>query len=291
MFDELKNKFAESFVGEFISTAQNNDLTTRAASLALFSAMSVFPFIALLVWISTISGTPDEARLWANRFAMFLPPDFADLIRQEVDYRLQQEISGGLTAIVMHVVLIIVSAGGAIRSFLFSLRDIAKAEDAIGIHQIIFRSFLLIIPATFFVFFASALVGFVSFISNYISDALGSAWLSIPLIWLFMTGILITILNGAYASSLIGHQTIRIHGWIGSILAASLISIVTITMSAYYHVHPANREWYGTPGFIITVLLWFYACSICLLFGAQINAVKNLRRLRREDEDTRPSDN
>lgn len=281
MTDDLRTKFQTSFAGELLVAAQDNDLTTRAAGLALFSAMSVFPFIALLVWISTVSGTPDEARIWANRFAMFLPPDFADLIRQEVDYRLRQEISGSILAVSMHIVLIIISAGGAIRSFLFSLRDIARADNLIGIHQIIFRSILMIIPATIAVFLTSTLVGIVSFISNQISEALNSAWLSIPLIWMVMTGVLITLLNGVYASSLIGHQTIRIHGWTGSVIAAALISVVTIAMSAYHNISPTNRDWYGSPGFIITVLLWFYACSVCLLIGAQINAVRHLRKQAR----------
>lgn len=284
MLKKLIEEFEHSFTLEFIRSAQENDLSTRAASLALFSVMSVFPFIALLVWVSTLSGTPEEARLWATRFGLFLPPDFADLIKQEVDYRLQQELTGSLISILMHVALIIISAGGAIRSFLFSLRDIAKAEDVIGFHQIIFRSLLLIIPATFAVFLASIVVAFVSFVSNQISSALNSAWLSIPLIWLMMTGVFITILNAVYASSLIGHQTVRIHGWAGSITAASMISIVTIVISAYYQLHPTYREWYGTPGFIITVLLWFYLCSTGLLMGAQINAVRHIRKRRAAEE-------
>ena len=277
LFNRLLQKYRASFLNALVEAAQENDLSTRAASLAMFSAMSVFPFIAILVWLTTLAGNYETAHFWSDRFALFLPPDFADLIRDEIDIRIERRIEGSFLAVSFHIALLLLSAGGAIRSFLFSLREIGKAEDAIEIHQIVLRSFVFIIPAVIFVFLAAALVGIVSFLSLRVTALFGSSWLAMPMIWLIMTAVLVIVLNGIYASSLIGHQVLKIHGWVGALTAAASIALVTILLSFYNNLNPANRDWYGAQGFIIIVLIWFYACSGCILLGAQINALRSQR--------------
>ncbi|MFC6198070.1 YihY/virulence factor BrkB family protein [Ponticaulis profundi] len=277
MFEKIKARFRGTFLFDLLKACSRNDLTTRAANLALFSIMSVFPFIAILVWLTTLSGSAHDAHVWSDRFDLFLPPDFAKLVTEEIDYRLEQSVGKNAWTLMFHMLLLLFSAGAAVRSFLFSLREIAIAEEKIGIAHIFWRSFFFIIPIVLFVFIASGLVGVVSYIIYTLSDFLASTWLVMPLLWLIITLILVVILNGVYASSLIGHQIIRIHGWLGSSVAAALVTVVTLGLTAYYEINPVNREWYGSPGFIINVLLWFYACSVCVLLGAQINAVNFLR--------------
>lgn len=269
-----------SFLAELLLHIQKNDLTVRAGSLALFAVMSVFPFIALLVWVSTLSGSIDEANRLVERLAVFLPHDIENLVRSEVSHRIDQEIDKDAFSVTFHVLLFVFSTGTAVRSFLFSLRQIARADETVGFLQIILRSFLFVIPTVVFAFVASLLVGIVSAISHILSASIGSNWISQPLVWLAMTCVLMLVLNATYASSFVGHQTIRIHGWYGSACGAVLVSTVSMGMSLYFEASSEAMQNYGSTGFIINVLLWFYACSLCVLLGAQINAVLEIRRRR-----------
>ena len=273
MFETLRRRFEGSFLHQLIEGYSENDIPTRAAALSMYSMLSVFPFVAMLVWVSTISGSPREAHLWAARFSIFLPPDFAELIRHEIDYRLTLPTNQSWYLLAFHISLLVFSAGAALRSLLFSFREISEADDVMGLSAIVWRSILFVIPIIVFVFLASMIVAVVSFITIKITALLQSPWLLSPILWILMTTILVGVLNGVYASGLIGHQVVPIHGWLGAGVAASMISIVTIGLTMYFEFNPVNREWYGSPGFIINVLLWFYACSSCLLLGAQINAV------------------
>lgn len=280
MFSSLKARLKGSFLDDLAAAYSENDIPTRAAALSLYSIMSIFPFIAILVWITTLSGSPREAHLWSARLSVFLPPDFAELVNNEIEYRLSLSENTSSLLLIFHTLLLLFSAGAALRSLLFGFREIAEADDTIGIAGVVLRSFLFVIPEVFFVFIASMVVAVLSYVSITLTSALQSTWLISPLLWTLMTAILVGMLNGVYASSLIGHQILPIHGWLGSAIAAALISVVTIGLTTYFQINPVNRDWYGSPGFIINVLLWFYACASCLLLGAQINAVKNARARR-----------
>ena len=240
MFSKLRARYEGSFVAAVIDDASDNDIFTRAAALALYSLMSVFPFIALLVWASTLNGSTHEAHLWASRLSLFLPPDFADLINQEIQYRLDHPLENFSLQVVFHMIMLTLGAGAALRSLLFSFRLIADAEEAIGLINIIWRSILFIVPVIFFVFIASLLVGVVSYLTFTLTTLLNSNWMLMPLLWLAMTGILATVLNGVYASSFIGHQSTPIHGWMGAGVGASLISVVTIGLTTYYEINPVQ---------------------------------------------------
>ncbi|MAP93321.1 MAG: hypothetical protein CMK07_00065 [Ponticaulis sp.] len=277
LIERAKTKFEGGFLEHLFKDASENDIGTRAAALSLYSMMSVFPFIAILVWIATISGNAKEAHLFASRFSIFLPTDFAELLHNEIEFRMSIPVSENILLVIFHFLLLMMSAGASLRSLLFSFREIARADDSLGVSTIILRSFLFVFPVIAFVFIASMIVGMISYIVITITAWMQSTWLITPLLWILVTLILVGFLNGVYASSLIGHQSIQIHGWLGSAVAAALISVVTIGLTMYFQINPVNREWYGSPGFLINVLLWLYACAMCLLLGAQINAVRYVR--------------
>lgn len=280
IWHRLQKAWTGSFLENLWMEVNRKDLTIRAGSLALFSVMSVFPFIALIVWVSTLSGSLAEANHLVERFSIFLPSDIEMLVRTEVDYRLEQEQAGIGFSAYFHVGLFIFSAGGALRAFLFSLRQIARADESISALQIVWRSFFFIFPTIAFVFIASMLVGIFSFIGRALFFMIDFEWLSHGLLWLCMTGTLIVVLNAVYASSFVGHQIVRIHGWLGAAWAAGLVSIITILIGYFFDLSSMNQERYGSTSFIIDVLLWFYLCSVSVLLGAEINAVRNIR-LRR----------
>ncbi|MAI91008.1 YihY/virulence factor BrkB family protein [Ponticaulis sp.] len=278
MLERLKRLYHGSLIEHVMEGYSENDVPTRAAALAFYSFLSVFPFVALLVWISTASGSIETAKVIPSRFSAFLPPDFIDLIRDEIDHRLSLSGRMSLSLAIFHIVLLLLSSGAALRSMLFSFRQISDAEEVIGIFGIVWRSFLFVIPVLIFVVVASSLVAIITYVVVTLTSTLQTAWLVTPLLWLVVTAMLIGFLNAIYASGLIGRQNLAIHGWLGSSIAASCISVVTIALTIYFQINPVNREWYGSPGFLINVLLWFYACSLCLLMGAQINAALHGRK-------------
>ncbi len=278
MLDRLKEVYHGSFAEDVVVAFGENDIPTRAAALSFYSILSVFPFVALLVWVSTFAGSTYSAKDMVLQFSTFLPHDFVELIYDEVNHRL--ELSGAESAwlAAFHLFLVMLSAGAALRSMMFSFREISRADAVIGVFAIAWRSIAFVIPVLFFVFIASFLVAVISYVVITLTGIIQSGWLVTPLLWLLVTVVLIGFLNGVYASGLIGRQNLPIHGWLGASIAAAMISVVTIGLSLYFQINPVNREWYGSPGFLINVLLWFYACAACLLLGAQINAVLHCRQ-------------
>lgn len=277
MLAQLQERYHGSLAEDVFAAYGDNDIPTRAAALSFYSFLSVFPFVALLVWVSTMAGSQYSAKELVTQFSTFLPHDFVELIYDEVNHRM--ELSGAESAwlAAFHMFLVMLSAGAALRSMMFSFRQISRADAVMGVFAIAWRSIAFVVPVLVFVFIASFLVAVISYVVITLTDVMQTAWLVTPILWILVTVVLIGFLNGVYASGLIGRQNLPIHGWRGSIVAAALISIVTISLSLYFKMNPVNREWYGSPGFLINVLLWFYACATCLLLGAQVNASLHCR--------------
>ena len=277
MLAEVREAYKGSFAEDVMVAFGDNDIPTRSAALSFYSFLSVFPFVALLVWVSTLAGSTYTAKDMLARFSTFLPPDFIDLIHDEITHRMELSGAQSLWLAGFHFFLVMLSAGAALRSMMFSFREISRADAAMGIFAIAWRSIAFVIPVIFFVVIASFLVAIISYVVITLTSLMQTTWLVTPVLWVLVTIVLIGFLNGVYASGLIGRQNLPIHGWLGASVAASLISVVTISLSLYFQVNPVNREWYGSPGFLINVLLWFYACATCLLLGAQVNAVLHCR--------------
>lgn len=281
MLKSFLSRFDGGFLHDLVLAYTHHDIANRSAALSLYGLMSIFPFIAILVWVTTLAGDPKEVHLLMGRFSVFLPPDFAELLHNEVEFRISVPMRNSILMLAFHSSLLLFSAGSSLRSLLFSFRQIAGADDRIGVVGIVIRSVLFMIPIFFSVFVSSVIIGAISYLIITFSSSLKMTWLISPLLWLSATLLLIGFLNGLYASSLIGHQVVPIHGWLGSAGAAVLIIISTIVLTMYFRLNVENREWYGSPGFIVNVLLWFYACANCFLIGALINATHAKRKRRR----------
>ena len=106
LIERAKTKFEGGFLEHLFKDASENDIGTRAAALSLYSMMSVFPFIAILVWIATISGNAKEAHLFASRFSIFLPTDFAELLHNEIEFRMSIPVSENILLVIFHFLLL-----------------------------------------------------------------------------------------------------------------------------------------------------------------------------------------
>ena len=76
MLDRLKEVYHGSFAEDVMVAFGENDIPTRAAALSFYSILSVFPFVALLVWVSTFAGSTYSAKDMVLQFSTFLPHDF-----------------------------------------------------------------------------------------------------------------------------------------------------------------------------------------------------------------------
>ena len=296
--EKLNKRLNGSLLEDIFVGYNQYDLANKAAALSLYGLMSLFPIVAILVWATTMAGTPDEIGLWVSRFSIFLPPDFAGLLVGEIQYRMSIPNEKNVLLVIFHFSLLLFSAGSCLRSLLFCFRQMGGADDRIGIVGIVLRSFLFMFPVLLSVFLSSLIMGLGSYVAIMLTSSLNIPWMLSPILWSMVTILVAVFLNGIYASSLIGHQVVQLHGWFGSGLAAIGVTIVTIGMTKYFSMNPSTRELSGSPGFIINVLLWFFACSNCVLIGALINVTRRKRQKRaqanasarreRLEEDTSP---
>jgi len=71
MLKSFLAKFEGGFLHDLVLSYTHHDIANRSAALSLYGLMSIFPFIAILVWVTTLAGSPREVHLLMGRFSVF----------------------------------------------------------------------------------------------------------------------------------------------------------------------------------------------------------------------------
>lgn len=272
---------ATTFWRKLLADMSRNAIALRASSMALFAVISLFPAVAILVWVVGFFGLQNEVGTAFSEVEAFIPSQLVQLISGEIKYRSAHALTGPSYALGFHLLLLLVSAGSAARQTLKAFQTVSDAKHGIWMLNVLGRSIALLLSLCAF-FVAFALVSGIIFVAfTYLVDALKLSWFKMPLQWLFMTTLLTLVIKAVFKWSLAGTKHNSFSAWPGAFFAAAAIALLTLALAGYNHVDPTNTVRYGTYGAIRNVLLWSYGGAFAFLLGAQINAT--LAALQTED--------
>lgn len=265
----------KTFWQVFLHDIRVNSISGRAAGIALFSIISLFPIVAILIWIVTFYNLQSRIGVVFSEVKTFVPEELVQLLTGEIQYRSQHQLSGKWYALATHLFILLLSGGSAARSLLNAFQTIGHVKTEKWLLNIFGRSILLVVSFIIFSFILCIMGGIIFVAFTYVVDAFKLSWFILPLQWIFMTVLISITINVVYRWTLLGTIHTPMSGWMGALIAAALIAIMTLVLAAYNHFDPSNSVRYGTYGAIRNVLLWLYGCSFATLIGAQINATRN----------------
>lgn len=122
---QIKNKLKKQIDGHsagqpfwqaFSKDMGANSITSRAASMALFSMISLFPIVAIMVWIVSFYGLEKQVSILFSDVRSFVPSELTQLITGEIIYRYNHQLSGNWYALLLHLFILLLSGGSAARS-------------------------------------------------------------------------------------------------------------------------------------------------------------------------------
>lgn len=289
MIERLKNKLKKGkrlTLYALITRYVNNQVGSRAASLAYYLLFSLFP---LLILIASIIGLLNiDPHSIGTLLSRFLPTGITKLAATYLEY-IQQSYNS--TIMVFSIVFSIWFPFRAIKGLMRDVRRSFDLDETPGSKLFIIRQIIctLLLPTTILLSLILIVLG-----QNVIESVLhlflpGTIHLNELLIelWQYLRFVAAALLMGfsigvLYELSLDTFLPFR--NVLPGIVFVLVVWVVSSILFSVYVEHYANYSLiYGTLGAFIVLMLWLYLTSLIFIMGSELNAVL-LERSKQKDE-------
>jgi membrane protein len=259
-------------------------VTDNAAALTYYSLLSLFPallFATALLGVFGQSGLIDHAATYLERAGA--PPDTVDAVTGALRSAMAQRG----TAIVSLVIGLAVSLNGASGAFGAAgraLNKIFRVQEGRGFvrHKLNDLLWTLVV----------ALLALVTFVAIFLGGGLASSVLgkiglghTAATIWLFVrwpAALAVTTAIYAIVYYAAPNVEVRRFRWIspGAVVGVALWIVASVGFFIYVSNFSSYGATYGAFAGAVVLLVWLWLTNVVFLFGAELNAVVDLRRAR-----------
>jgi membrane protein len=281
---EMSREQWKALAGGVYSRFGEVQITDRAATLAYYGFLSLFPALIVAVALLSLFGKyPATYESIVDTLREAAPGPAVDTIDSALRDVLQDSggTAGGLLGI--GVLVALVSGSGATGAAIRSL-DVINGREGRGIvgGQVARLWLTLALMALLLLAFSALLLAGPLFSS--IADAAGLEASSRSLVSALRYPVGVAALLAAllllYWQGPAGPKRRPLEHLPGALLAAALGVIASIGFSIYVSNFSSYDATYGALGAIIVLLIWLYVGNLALLIGALAN--RELRRVREQ---------
>jgi len=261
---------------------RKDQVTDHAAALTYYALMSLFP--ALLVGVALLGFFGQQA-LIANA-ADFLvsvgaPTDTVDTVVKALESA-QESRSTALTALVLALATSLYGAAGAFGAVGRALNEIWRVEEGRGFvkHKLHDIGWTLVVLLLVLVTFVLVFLG--GALSEFVFDQVGLGQTTAD-VWRYArwpAALLAMVMIYAVVYFAAPNVEIRRFRWITPGAAFGVLAWLLATAAFFLYVSNfgSYQATYGAFAAAVILLVWLWLTNVVLLFGAELNAVIDLRR-------------
>lgn len=266
-------KIVISAVRDFIQ----DEVLTRSAALAFYTALSFAPLIIVLVWGTSFIGEGTQHGL-INQLVLLTGPQVGETIDLIIENAKERPSLGALAGWIS-LGLLVISASGIFLELQDSLNKIWKAEatNSEGFFYWVRKRLLsigMLLSLAFLMLVSMTLSAVVALFSSWLGD---SAELFIELLNTGISLIVFTILFAALFRVLPDTRIEWREVWYGAFTTALLFYLGKYAIGIYLGFS-AIAPAYGAAGSLVVLLLWVYYSAIIFFFGAELTKAHAKKR-------------
>jgi membrane protein len=281
---EMTREQWKAVAGAVYSRFGEIQITDRAATLAYYGFLSLFPALIVAVALLALFGSyPDTYNSVIDTLREAAPGPAVDTIDSSLRDVLQNSGSAG-RLLGIGLIAALVSASGATGAAIRSL-DVINGRSGRGIVRSRVAQLLLTLALMALLFLAFSALLLAGPLFSSIADAAGLEASSRTLIsgLRYPVGLaaLLAALLLLYWRGPAGPKRPPVEHLPGALLAAVLWVIASVGFSIYVSYFGSYDATYGVLGAVIVLLIWLYVGNLALLIGALAN--RELRRVREKN--------
>jgi len=248
-----------------------DDVFGRAAQLAYYFFLALFPFLICVIASLSVFGVADRGRTLLFQFlAGTLPPSAFDLINSTFNGIIH---ASGPLKMSFGVIASLWSASMGMSAAMDTLNAAYKRKET----RSLFRQYVVATGLTLL----NALLLVISVVIVVFGDAIVAALTSekaLAEMWKIAEwpiALALILLAFAIIYYFAPDLEKRVWHWVtpGVVIGVSVWLTVTIALRIYLHFFNTYTATYGSLGGVVILLLWFYVTGIALLSGAAVNGV------------------
>lgn len=253
-----------------------DDVFGRAAQLAYFFFLALFPFLICVVAALSVFGTADRGRaLLFDLFARLLPAPAYELIVTTFNQILT---SSGPLKMSLGIVASLLSASVGMSAMMDTLNTAYKMRET----RSLVRQYAVAIGLTL----AMGILTVIAILTVVIGDNVAHA-LALPrgvsIAWHIVEwplAVVLLLFAFAVTYNLAPDLKNRRWQWIspGAVTGVLLLVLVSTGLRIYLHFSGGYNATYGSLGGVIVLLLCFYISGIAFLSGGALNGVLEATR-------------
>jgi membrane protein len=249
----------------------DDDVFGRAAQLAYYFFLALFPFLIFVIASLSVFGAADRGReLLFRFFAEALPPPAFNLVAKTFDEIIR---SSGPLKMSFGIVASLWSASMGMSAIMDTLNAAFKVKET----RSLFKQYAVAIGLTVGI----ALLLIISVVIAVFGDAIINALTLgkvVAITWrIAQWPLVLALILLAFAAIYYFAPNLPNRRWHwftpGAILAVILWMVVSFGLRIYLHFVSTYSVAYGSLGAVIVLLLWFYLSGAAVLSGAVLNAV------------------
>lgn len=261
---------SRNYIMELVKVFGDKDLAIYAAGIAYFATLSLFPFIAACMALSTLIVPPETVVNAVKQASSVIPDEIGSLIISQFSSQAEHRTTNIITTI-FALGLALFGASGAIQNVINALNHVyevkerrnfikAKLVSIVLTIAIILGVFLLVVLLTT----RADLLTFFGVPDNITSVILWGRW---PLL----------IILASFGVSMLyryGPDRPRTKWrWMtkGAAIATTMWLIITIFFFIYIQNFANITNTYSIFAGIIVIMIWFNLSATAIILGAQIN--------------------
>ena len=257
-----------------------DDVFGRAAQLAYYFFLALFPFLICVIASLSVFGTADRGRAVLFGFlARSLPGPASQLISQTFEEILR---SGGPLKMSFGILASLWSASMGMSAVMDTLNAAYKVKET----RSLVKQYAVAIALTC----GTGVLLVISLMTAIFGDRIAAAILPgnvIAMGWkIGEWPLALALLLFAFAATYYFAPDLKNRRWHwitpGAVAGVILLVVVSLGFRAYLHYYDTYNAAYGSLGAVIVLLLYFYLNGLALLFGGALNGV--LEGLARPEE-------
>jgi membrane protein len=266
------------------SRFRGDQITDNAAALTYYSLLSLFPallFCAAILGVFGQSALIDQAARYLENAGA--PPDTVNAVTGALRSA-QKQHGTAILALVVGLALSLNGASGAFGAAGRALNKIFRVQEGRGFvrHKLNDLAWTLIVAVLALITFVAIFLG-----GGLASDVLGKIGLgdTAATIWLFVrwpAALVVTMTIYAIVYYAAPNVEVRRFRWItpGAVVGVTLWIVASVAFFVYVSNFSSYSATYGAFAGAVVLLVWLWLTDVVLLFGAELNAVVDVRRAR-----------
>jgi membrane protein len=266
------------------SRFRGDQITDNAAALTYYSLLSLFPallFCAAILGVFGQAALIDEAARYLERVGA--PPDTVNAVTGALRSA-QKQHGTAILALIVGLALSLNGASGAFGAAGRALNKIFRVEEGRGFvrHKLNDLLWTLIVAVLALLTFVLVFLG-----GGLAADVLGKIGLgdTAAAIWRIVrwpAALVVTMTIYAIVYYAAPNVEVRRFRWItpGAVVGVTLWIVASVGFFVYVSNFSSYGATYGAFAGAVVLLVWLWLTNVVFLFGAELNAVVDVRRTR-----------